>query len=399
MKPERVEKNRISLCEPADCLGCMACYNACTKEAIQMQEDRQGEMKPVIDYSKCVSCGKCRKACPVLRDFSGNRPSKGYACYTRNEQDATTCSSGGIATTFYRAILERGGRVAGAAENGLEPPALRLAEREDEIEKFKGSKYVYVEPQLIYREIEQELKSGKECLFIGTPCQVDALRCYLNKDYENLYAVDIICHGTPPFRFLHDYMIHLSKEAGQIQTYSFRGKYDYFLTLYDSNGIIYKKNSDEDPYFRAFIYGLIHRDNCYKCPYSQEKRISDITIGDYWGAPPKLLNGYKGKVSAVLINSDKGQRLWNNTSGRLVFEETPVDAIIQGNSQLRKPSVKHPERDQFLMKIMETGSFVSALYSTSIISDTHKARVMNILLFIPRLIKHGIAEPLINHFM
>lgn len=34
-------------------------------------------------------------------------------------------------------------------------------------------------------------------LFSGTGCQVNGLRGFLGKEYDNLICVDVICHGAP----------------------------------------------------------------------------------------------------------------------------------------------------------------------------------------------------------
>ena len=34
-------------------------------------------------------------------------------------------------------------------------------------------------------------------LFTGTGCQVNGLKKFLGKDYDNLICMDVICHGAP----------------------------------------------------------------------------------------------------------------------------------------------------------------------------------------------------------
>jgi coenzyme F420-reducing hydrogenase beta subunit len=51
---------------------------------------------------------------------------------------------------------------------------------------------------------------------------------------------------------------------------------------------------------------------CFNCPFSNLNRVSDITIGDFWGIDD-VVEGYKKKkgVSLVLVNTDKGQRIFD----------------------------------------------------------------------------------------
>lgn len=58
--------NNIQLCEHDICTGCMACYNTCEKQAIEIIEDEEGFSYPKIDQIKCIQCKRCQKVCPVL---------------------------------------------------------------------------------------------------------------------------------------------------------------------------------------------------------------------------------------------------------------------------------------------------------------------------------------------
>ena len=37
----------------------------------------------------------------------------------------------------------------------------------------------------------------KNLLFTGTPCQIEGLYRFLQKDYKNLFTQDFVCHGVP----------------------------------------------------------------------------------------------------------------------------------------------------------------------------------------------------------
>ena len=77
-------------------------------------------------------------------------------------------------------------------------------------QKFVGSKYVKSNPIGIYSKIEEHLKAKEKVLFIGLPCQVAGLKNYikrLDKSFQdNLYTVDLICHGTPSPRLLEQFL-------------------------------------------------------------------------------------------------------------------------------------------------------------------------------------------------
>lgn len=59
------------------------------------------------------------------------------------------------------------------------------------------SKYVQSDIGNTYKESERFLKQGKQVMFVGTSCQIAGLKRFLRKKYDNLLAVDFICHGVP----------------------------------------------------------------------------------------------------------------------------------------------------------------------------------------------------------
>ena len=49
-----------------DCCGCTACKNICPKDAIDMIEDEEGFLYPVVNKDQCINCGLCEKICPII---------------------------------------------------------------------------------------------------------------------------------------------------------------------------------------------------------------------------------------------------------------------------------------------------------------------------------------------
>ena len=331
------------LCDTNKCTGCSACYAVCNFNAIVMLEDELGVLHPEIVEDKCKKCGLCEKVCPVIRKNDKLTPQKCYAAYTKNERDVKSVASGGLATAFGRAVLNEGGVVFGTCLG--KEARFMCAETEEALENFKGSKYVYVFPDKIYREVKEKLDLGKLCLFVGTPCQVDGLKSFLRKEYENLITVDLICHGTPPFSYLKE---HLSKVKEPYEKVSFRGENNFSLTCYNKEGsVIYSMSHHLDEYFYSFLNALTYREACYSCQYARGERVSDITIGDFWGLASDALGGYKGRKSVALINTEKGMSFFEKVNDDIVFEERNVKEAVSGNAQLRAPSKKPSNREVF----------------------------------------------------
>lgn len=348
------------ICKSEKCTGCFACMNICPRDAIVCKTDHNGKTVPDILEDKCIECGMCMKVCPENHPITKKYPTECYAAWSKDEKERKYCSSGGLATEFSRYIIEQGGIVYGAAFDENLTLVHMAAERTEDLEKFKGSKYVQSYTGTVYRDIKEQLKRERQVLFIGTPCQIAGLRGFLGKEYDNLLLVDLICHGTPPMEYLREYAEKAGK-GRKITDISFRGKKNYRLTLYSGDKPVYSVRNKKDYYFTAFYNGLIARDNCFKCEYSMPQRSSDITIGDFWGLKRSDLRiPYSGRISVALINSERGSAFWNRVKERFVYEERPVEEAVNGNGQLRKPSVCHPDRELFLKNYVP-GNFPEAV--------------------------------------
>lgn len=75
------------------------------------------------------------------------------------------------------------------------------------------------------------------------------LKGYLGREYENLYTIDIICHGVPNAKWFQDYIkVFETKLQGSIYSYNFRDKsrgqgMNARIEYYDKNGkakVIYR---------------------------------------------------------------------------------------------------------------------------------------------------------------
>ena len=377
-----------SLCLNDQCTSCLACFNACPFGAISITENSLSVKVPTVDNELCRNCGLCENSCPILNVTTFNEPQKAIALYSKKDYDKRTCASGGAATVFSREIIIRGGVVYGATSHGGYPKYIRVS-TENELELLKGSKYVYCDPGKVYVKIREDLLAGKICLFIGTPCNVAGLYSFLRKDYKTLFTVDLICHGTPPYAYLKKHLMSKSVNLDEIKSISFRGSIDFHTTVFNHDGkIIYKRNQYEDEYFSAFMKGVMFRPSCYKCPYARKERVSDITIGDFWGISKGALNNYMGKISLAMINTDKGGILFDMSKLSFVWEQRSVEEAVLGNIQLQKPSRWIKEAQIFHDCYIEASSIQKAFKQSGILGLVFKNKLRRISLIIPKLIRN-----------
>ena len=268
------------------CSGCHACYSVCPTKAIEMVKDEKGFKYPVIDQPKCVNCHLCEKTCPIINKKIVDNEPKAYSCYNKNNEVRSKSSSGGIFTLIASKILEKNGVVFGASFNNKFMVEHIYVEKEEELYKIRGSKYLQSIIGDSYKQAKKFLEEGRYVLFTGTPCQIEGLLSYLNKDYENLITQDIICHGVPSPKVWNKYLEYREKEDGEIPLeINFRSKengWKNYNLKFRYNGHEYKNNQNTDKYMQAFLKNVSLRESCYNCSFKKINRLSDITLADFW---------------------------------------------------------------------------------------------------------------------
>ncbi|MDK0881992.1 Coenzyme F420 hydrogenase/dehydrogenase, beta subunit C-terminal domain [Clostridium perfringens] len=348
------------ICKKEKCTGCFACYNICPKKCIDMIEDEYGFIYPKINLTKCIKCNLCRTVCPEINTPKMNKASIAYAAWSLNDELRKTSSSGGIATTLSRCIINKGGVVFGCASIKDEVKHVKVKNLGD-LNKLKGSKYVHSYIENTYKEAKKELKDDKYVLFIGTPCQIAGLKNYLKYEYSKLITIDIICHGVPAQKFLKEYVIDKISEDSY-DSISFRDKDGFNIKVLEKNKIIYRINVDKSIYYKGFLNSLFYRENCYNCNYANPKRVSDITLGDFWGLDG---NDFSDKdkelgISVILPNTKKGEIFLLECSKEIFMKKRELSEAIKGNDQLRQPSIKHKAHNRFKKLYLKRGFNYSA---------------------------------------
>lgn len=344
-----------------DCCGCGACAAVCRCNAITMKSDEEGFIYPVVDEALCVECGLCKKVCS-FRTSEKQAVDSVYVATIKNEKEIMKSASGGMFAAAAISILENQGVVFGAAltfEDGHPNPHHIMVDSVDKLWMLQGSKYVQSSIEDTYQQAEECLKKGKTVLFSGTPCQISGLKGYLRKEYENLYTMDLICHGVPSNEFFDGYIQQINKKYhGKVTQYKFRDKTRGWgmntaieIEINGKKKTVYKRARVES-YFSLFLDCKTYRENCYTCPYAAPERIGDITIGDYWGvekAHPELMDSSvfqeKKGISCLLVNNEKGNNLFQLMQKNLNFKKSVFEKAAVKNGQLNSPSEKPAERE------------------------------------------------------
>lgn len=349
-----MENKKIKLAESKEnCCGCNLCKQICPVDAITMELDEYGFLYPSINQKKCIRCNKCVSHCM----FSNKEKKDGfeapdtYAAVNKNKVTLKKSASGGVFSALAENIISCGGVVFGAAmevfDGHLKAKHIYI-EKIAEIGRLQGSKYVQSEIGESFEKAKKFLIEGRMVLFSGTPCQIDSLNTFLEREYENLYTIDIICHGVPSQHMFSDYIGYLEKKKKmKIIQFDFRNKLKGWgcfgkMVFKDARGTekIQYLLPIESSYYKMFLEGMIYRKSCYNCKYASGSRYSDLTIGDYWGVEKYHADIFSTEkigrgISCVLINTDKGKNLLNK--GDLELYKTVYSQVRDNNMQLYKP--------------------------------------------------------------
>lgn len=356
-----------------NCFGCAACQAVCPVHAINMVCDEYGFEYPVIDEKLCIGCNKCKNVCAYTGGDYKSSPKQSFAAVSTNT-DVLNSASGGVFASLASEFINQGGTVIGCAIENINQkiiPHHIAVEHLGDLQKLMGSKYVHSNTAEIFEKAKILLNDKKRVLFSGTPCQVAALYAYLGKKYDNLFTIDLICHGVPSRKMFWDYLDLLSDKYGTVKDFVFRDKRRGLTfvarALCNKNGKEYNKyiQYGESSYYSYFLQGNTYRDCCYTCKYACKERVGDITIGDFWGIKeqhPELFDGHhkefdaeKG-ISCLIQNTENGKRLVETYGKGLSLHPTTFDKIAKENKQLLQPSIAKGNHDE-IMRIYKTDGY------------------------------------------
>ena len=329
------------------CCGCRCCEQICPVNAIAMKENKEGFLEPVVDEEKCISCGLCLKRCPQLQEKSNDELKiDSYAAQNKDKEELLKSSSGGLFSVFARYILNKQGVVYGATfKEDLSVEHTEINNIED-LDLLRGSKYVQSNTLDTFSKVKNNLENNKLVLYSGTPCQIAGLKQFLQKDYKNLYLIDIVCHGVPSQKLFKKYKQSLEdKEKSKITKYSFRDKskngWGLNLKIEFENNKKENKRHIVDSYYKSFLHGDTYRECCYSCKYANLQRIGDITLADFWGIENiKSDFDIKDGVSAILVNTEKGKKLFEECKENINYMSATIESVVKDNRNLKMPTEK-----------------------------------------------------------
>lgn len=343
------------------CTGCGACVNVCPVHAIKLVERNGYFLFPEIDQSKCTHCGLCLKKCPaaVPRHEPSARSGEevAYGCYVKDDEIRAKSASGGVFQALARKVLSEGGAVCGARFVDEYKVEHVVIEREADLAPLICTKYVQSDPKNVYREIAQLLANGRTVLFVGTPCQVAAVKSVVGPNVANLLTVDLFCAGVPPYGLLKNHLEYIAGDVSRVTRVRFRDKnptgWKECRLSFDFDSCTYSKAWRDDTYLRGFLEYLTIRKSCGKCSYAKFPRQGDLSIGDLWTIAERDLMWMDDKgVSAVIVNTGKGAQLFDGIKKSFAkIKRISLDELSHCNN-IESHSYLHPNAHRFWAKVV-----------------------------------------------
>lgn len=385
--------NMTNILEHNNCCGCGACFTVCTHDAISMSLDAEGFEYPNIDQDKCIDCGLCKSVCPVLQYDNrhlirkkNNIAQVGFVARNRDSKQRNISSSGSIFPPIAEWILEHKGIVVGTGFDESWNAVHYIIDKKDDLYKLQGSKYLQCKvDNKTFQIIGRELRSGRKVLYSGLACQVEALKSYLKKEYDNLYTIDLICMGIPSYSVWQKYLEAFFGNE-HIKYINFKDKsdgWDKFNFLLVSNKRTFKERGMDNLYLRSMFLSWNMRPSCFICPFKKANRISDFTIADAWGTNKYYKDDDNKGLSSVIVHSAKGLSLWKDLKGEIDSIEVSIDDIAEGNSNLISNKQQSGNRSLFYKQI-----YTNPKHAFIILCSTPKpSKLKNLFLRIKNRVK------------
>lgn len=343
-----------------NCSGCEACANVCPVSIIAMRPDPEGFYYPVItDEDKCIHCKRCEAVCPEkhISAIAGFKESA-FAGYSKSEDELKSSASGGLATAMSKKFINDGGIVYGVSYGtGCNEILYQRAAEIEGLDGFKTSKYAQSRKYDVYRKVLSDLKADRKVLFIGLPCECNALHLFLGKEYRNLFVCSLICHGPTSPKVHTEYCQSLQEEhTGSISEFSVRYKKEgwkpYYIRAKYEDRYEHLEKFAESTYGIAFLY--MKRPSCNVCKIKREKVYSDISIGDYHLAFGGTVKPYNPNgVSSCIVHTDKGMDLINGLEDFLI-EPVTVKSVLYSEAYY-KAIPQRKNRAEFGRVFSESG--------------------------------------------
>ncbi len=359
----------IDVIEKNDCTGCKMCADICPCNAISFIKDKYGFEYPSVDYKKCISCGICVEKCPGMHRFYNEKCGnpRVYAAWLKEKEMRLYSTSGGLYYAFAKEFLNEGGVVVACRfTNDWKHAEHVVVEDEKELLPTVRSKYFQSETAGIYKKVREKIDAGKNVLFCGTPCQCAAIRRYLGEKCNQLVTMDFICRGNNSQKayeaFIEELEIRYNSSVKSVQFKNKRNGWTSLGVLVEfENGQEYYDTRKNSYWTLGYIKdNLYMRPVCHNCKYRTIPRISDFTVGDFWGIKNVSQEDMFNGISVLFANTKYANEVVKKMRNILQLEEHSLEDAIKGNPCILSSPMEGKMKENFFA-LLEEKSFSEAV--------------------------------------
>lgn len=263
----------------------------------------------------------------------------------KDEDGLKKSASGGFLYCLSEQFIQNGAIVYGVSYSADFQYAeyMRCTNRED-IGKTRSSKYIQARKGDTFLQVKRDLLEGKMVLFVGLPCEVNALKLFLRNEQPNLYTCALICHGPTSEKVHQEYCSDIiNKARSQLRHFTVRDKKEgwkpYYIRADFENGQQHLEAFSQSTYGKAFLY--MKRPSCNVCQIKRGKISADIVAGDFhYGYGTKEEPYHPYGVSNMLVYTQKGMDMLRMLQN-FVLKEIPLEHVLHNASYLRATPVKN----------------------------------------------------------
>ena len=265
------------------CTGCGLCHAVYGTE---ISKDEKGFIRPENIRGEVLET-----LCPTYLYMAGNHPFSlwgdyvsVYKGYSANEEIRFRASSGGALTAISIYLLEHNIVDAiihtGVSNSNPMETQTYISRTTDEIKSHMGSRYAVSSPLM---DLLQIVQPGKNYAFVGKPCDVAALKRYMNANPHMAEQIKItlsfFCAGVPSASINEKLLEKMGGHKSRLKTFQYRGNgWPGYTTAIETDGTECKMSYQE-------AWGkYLGRDVNKICRYCMDGigEFADIACADLW---------------------------------------------------------------------------------------------------------------------
>ena len=305
------------------CTGCGLCMTTLKKS---YNEDEKGYVTPHLNETDTAFCSiVCPAGGNALKKYQDGSIWGKYKRivlgWSNNDRIRKCSSSGGVLTTICLYLLEKG-IVDGIIQTKRSSKDIRktetiLSRTKEDVLACMGSRYTTSSPLM---DLNGLMKSGETYAFVGKPCDVSALRIFMEEmkpDWKEQieYLFSFFCAGQPSIQANNKLVSALGgnniEECVDLQ---YRGNgWPGFAALTKKDGSA-KQMDYETSWMK--ILGRDVRKICRFCADGTGE-LADISCGDAWflGANGRPDFTERAGRNVILARTEKGTTLLKEIEG------------------------------------------------------------------------------------